>query len=65
MYHRASRSRGLARRRRELERLSHRLQDIAADTGEGLAQARELQAQLYNLAQSVLWAASQLQRMRR
>jgi hypothetical protein len=45
------------------ELLDRRLRDIAADTREALVQARDLQNQLYNLAQSVLVAASTLDRI--
>ena len=49
----------------DLERLSQRLNDIAADVREAMAHARDLQAQLSNLARSVLYAAAELERRKR
>ncbi len=48
----------------DLKSLSQTLQDIAADVREAIAQVRDLQTQLSNLARSVLDAVSELERMR-
>lgn len=65
MYRHVSRQRRSAKHDCELQRLRSHLQTAAADTSEALAHARDLQANLYNLAQCVLKAASQLERARR
>jgi hypothetical protein len=65
MYRDVSRQRRSARHDCELQSLSRRLQDVAADTSEALAYARDLQTKLYSMALSVLKAASQLERARR
>jgi len=65
MHSGAGRARKTPRSKRDVERISEQLQDIAADTREAMAHARDLQAQLQNLAMSVLKAAAQLQEMRR